>query len=52
MTKRKPLIGRPRKMREGKRVNVYLGIATLERARKIGRGNLSEGLRLAVERGR
>lgn len=38
------------KMRGGRRVNVYLDAATLDSARKIGHGNLSDGLRRAVAR--
>lgn len=40
--------GRPRVLRAGQRVNVYLDAATLERARALGGGNLSEGIRAAV----
>lgn len=31
-----------------KRVNVYLDLATLKAAKELGKGNMSEGLRLAV----
>lgn len=33
---------------DARRVNVSLDEATIERAREIGNGNLSEGIRLAV----
>ena len=41
--------GRPPKMLEGKRVNVYLSQAVLDRAKQIGEGNTSLGLQRAVE---
>lgn len=43
-----PRRGQPPKMSGGRRVNAYLGTETLARAREIGEGNLSEGLRKAV----
>ena len=42
------ITGRPEEMDGGKRVNVYLDAASLERARDIGNGNISEGIRLAL----
>lgn len=42
--------GRPPILSGGKRVNVYLDTVTLSRARKLGKGNLSVGLRMAVQR--
>jgi hypothetical protein len=41
--------GRPAQMREGKGINVYLDPVTVTRAKQIGDGNLSAGLRIAVE---
>ena len=46
---RKPRLGQPPKMAGGRRVNVYLGTEALEQARKIGQGNVSEGLRKALD---
>lgn len=40
--------GRPRVLAGGKRVTLYLDSATLERARKLGSGNVSEGIRRAL----
>ena len=42
------ITGRPEEMDGGKRVNVYLDAASLERARDIGNGNISEGIRIAL----
>ncbi len=41
--------GRPAEMTEGKRVNVYLDAASLESAKKLGNGNVSEGIRKALK---
>ena len=41
--------GRPQKIPEGRRVNVYLDGDSLEAARKIGNGNVSEGIRRAIK---
>lgn len=41
--------GRPAVMAGGKRVQVYLDERTLEKARRIGDGNISEGIRLAIK---
>lgn len=41
--------GRPAEMTEGKRVNVYLDSASLESAKKLGNGNVSEGIRKALK---
>jgi hypothetical protein len=43
-------LGRPVKLDNGKRYNVILDENTVKKARKIGSGNLSEGLRLAVDK--
>lgn len=40
--------GRPAEMEGGKRVNVYLDAESLERAAKLGSGNVSEGIRRAL----
>jgi hypothetical protein len=40
--------GRPFSMEGGKRVNVYLDADSLIRAEKLGSGNVSEGIRLAL----
>lgn len=40
--------GRPQSLPDGKRLNVYLDAATIDKATKIGKGNLSAGLRKAV----
>lgn len=42
------ITGRPEEMDGGKRVNVYLDAASLERARDIGNGNISVGIRIAL----
>lgn len=41
-------VGRPAEMEGGKRVNLYLDAASLERAAKLGEGNVSEGVRRAL----
>lgn len=41
--------GRPAALADGKRVNVYLDAASLQRASELGNGNVSEGIRLALE---
>lgn len=42
-------VGRPNEMEGGKRVQVYLDAKTIEEARKLGDGNLSNGIRRALE---
>lgn len=44
-----PEMGRPPIMEGGKRRNIYLDDTTAEAAKVLGGGNLSEGLRRAVE---
>lgn len=44
------ITGRPREMDGGKRVNVYLDAESLERAAELGNGNVSEGIRIALQR--
>lgn len=46
--KRKP--GRPRKMRDGRRINLYLPQAVIDRLEQLGEGNVSLGVQRAVER--
>jgi hypothetical protein len=41
-------VGRPRLMEGGKRINIYLDSASLETAAKLGGGNVSEGIRVAL----
>lgn len=40
--------GRPTEMAGGKRSNIYLDAASREIAERIGNGNISEGIRLAL----
>jgi len=40
--------GVPSTLAGGKRVNVYLDAASLERAAELGNGNVSEGIRKAL----
>jgi hypothetical protein len=44
-----PLLGRPATV-EGKRVNVYLDDESLATASRLGEGNVSAGIRLALKR--
>ena len=44
--KRKP--GRPAKMRDGRRINLYLPQAVIDRLEKLGEGNVSLGVQRAV----
>lgn len=48
MSQKKNLGGRPRTVDDGKPVSVFLDQGTLDRARKLGRGSVSAGIRLAV----
>lgn len=45
---RRPHPGRPQVMDRGHRVNVYLDADSVARAKKIGDGNISEGIRRAL----
>lgn len=45
-------VGRPAEMTGGKRVNVYLDAESLEAAAKLGDGNVSEGIRVALAKSR
>ena len=42
--------GRPRLMRDGRRVNVYLSADALAEASRLGGGNVSAGIRQALQR--
>lgn len=44
-----PAIGRPVTMSDGQDVTVYLDGRQIEKARRIGGGNVSAGVRLAIE---
>ena len=48
-TKPKASQGRPPSLSGGKRVNVYLDAASLKTADKLGGGNVSEGIRMALK---
>lgn len=48
-TKPKKPQGRPPIMAGGKPVRVYLDQPTLQRARLLGNGNVSAGIRIAVQ---
>jgi hypothetical protein len=41
-------VGRPKLMEGGRRFNIYLDSVSLEAANKLGGGNISEGIRLAL----
>jgi len=41
--------GRPAEMTGGKRSNIYLDAASREAAERIGNGNISEGIRIALD---
>ena len=43
-------VGPPRKIVSGRRVNVYLDAASLEKAAALGGGNVSEGIRKALDK--
>lgn len=43
-------VGRPIELEGGARHNVYLDSASIARARKLGKGNISEGIRIALSR--
>jgi post-segregation antitoxin (ccd killing protein) len=43
-----PKRGAPVRLNDGKRLNVYLDAESIERARKLGDGNVSEGIRVAL----
>lgn len=43
-------VGRPTELEGGARHNVYLDTASIARARKLGKGNISEGIRIALSR--
>ncbi|MBK4737827.1 hypothetical protein [Noviherbaspirillum pedocola] len=41
-------VGRPAELEGGARHNVYLDAVSIARAKKLGKGNLSEGIRIAL----
>ena len=43
-----PEAGRPPSLDGGRRVQVYLDAASIERAQALGNGNVSEGIRIAL----
>jgi hypothetical protein len=43
-------VGRPTELEGGARHNVYLDAVSIARARKLGKGNISEGIRIALSR--
>lgn len=43
--KEKRPVGAPPKMKDGRKMHVYLDAATIELAGRVGGGNVSEGLR-------
>ena len=43
-------VGRPTELEGGGRRNVYLDAVSIARARKLGKGNISEGIRIALSR--
>jgi len=43
-------VGRPAELEGGSRRNVYLDTVSIARARKLGKGNISEGIRIALSR--
>jgi hypothetical protein len=45
----KPKLGAPVRIPDGKRVNVYLDQHSLAKAEKIGKGNVSAGIRDALK---
>lgn len=42
--------GRPTELENGSRRNVYLDAVSIARAKKLGKGNISEGIRIALSR--
>lgn len=43
-------VGRPAELEGGSRRNVYLDAVSIARARKLGKGTISEGIRIALSR--
>lgn len=41
-------VGRPAELEGGSRRNVYLDAVSIARGRKLGKGNISEGIRIAL----
>lgn len=52
VVKEKNPVGRPAILEAGKRVNVYLDGESLEIASELGAGNVSEGIRIALQQSR
>ena len=44
-----PKRGKPSQMKAGKRYNVYLDHYSITKAKRIGKGNVSEGIRKALK---
>lgn len=42
-------LGRPKKMTEGRRRNIYIDDESWESAQKLGGGNASDGIRIALK---
>lgn len=49
-TKEKNPVGRPPKMTDGKRRNIYIDDASWQKAKKLGDGKPSEGIRKALSK--
>ena len=45
----RPGAGAPKQMVDGRRIYVYLDAGSIDRARQIGGGNVSAGIRLALQ---
>ena len=45
----RPGAGAPKQMIDGRRIYVYLDADSIERARELGSGNVSAGIRLALQ---
>jgi hypothetical protein len=41
--------GRPPEIQDAKRVNIYLDPTSIKRAKEIGKGNISDGIRVALK---
>jgi hypothetical protein len=49
MTKLRKPIGRPKEIKAGRRVNAWLDQASVDRAKALGDGNVSAGIRRALD---
>jgi hypothetical protein len=45
----RPGAGAPRQMADGRRIAVYLDSATIDKARELGGGSVSQGIRRAIQ---